>query len=256
MRRAGLLFFLSGFAGLTYQILWQRELGLLFGNTTQATATTLAVFFLGLAAGSWWFGRRAEGIPRPLRAFARLEWGIAAGALLLPLLLPLYRSLFAPLHGAVGSLPAVYAAVKFLLACLVLGPPAFLMGGTLPVLAELGTRAGQGLGRAAGRLYTWNTAGAVAGAFAAGFLLPRALGYRTTYAIALGVSLLVGVQAWLASRGETAPTPEPADPEPAITEAASPMRAVLVLAALSGFVSLAREVLWTRIFALVFINSV
>ena len=63
---AGGLFFVSGFASLTYQVLWQRELGLLFGNTTQATSTALAVFFLGLAAGSWWIGRRSAHIEKPL----------------------------------------------------------------------------------------------------------------------------------------------------------------------------------------------
>jgi hypothetical protein len=43
---------LSGFACLVYQILWMRQLGLLFGNTAQAAALTLAVFFAGLAAGA------------------------------------------------------------------------------------------------------------------------------------------------------------------------------------------------------------
>jgi spermidine synthase len=45
--------FFSGFAGLLYQILWMRQLGLLLGNTSHAAATTLGVFFLGLATGSW-----------------------------------------------------------------------------------------------------------------------------------------------------------------------------------------------------------
>lgn len=61
-----LLFFASGFAGLTYEVLWQRELGLLFGNTTHATATTLAVFFLGLGLGNWWVGRWSRTVLYPL----------------------------------------------------------------------------------------------------------------------------------------------------------------------------------------------
>ena len=48
-----LLFFLSGLLSLVYEVLWVRELGLLFGNSTYAAATTLAVFFLGLSAGSY-----------------------------------------------------------------------------------------------------------------------------------------------------------------------------------------------------------
>lgn len=47
-----LLFGLSGFASLVYQVLWLKELGLLFGSTTDAAATTFTAFFLGLAAGA------------------------------------------------------------------------------------------------------------------------------------------------------------------------------------------------------------
>ena len=49
------LVFLSGFAGLIYQVLWMKQLGLLLGSTSQATAVTLAAFFAGLAVGSWFW---------------------------------------------------------------------------------------------------------------------------------------------------------------------------------------------------------
>ncbi len=75
---AGMVF-ASGAAGLMYQLLWMRQLGLLFGNTSQAAAVTFAAFFAGLGAGSWWWGRRAGGHERPLRLYARLEFGIALG---------------------------------------------------------------------------------------------------------------------------------------------------------------------------------
>jgi predicted membrane-bound spermidine synthase len=55
------LVFASGFAGLVYQVLWMKQLGLLFGNTSHAAAATLAAFFAGLGAGSWWWGAS----PRP-----------------------------------------------------------------------------------------------------------------------------------------------------------------------------------------------
>ena len=55
-----LLFFLSGFSALVYEVIWSRQLGLVFGNTTYAISTILAVFFAGLAgratekrASSW-----------------------------------------------------------------------------------------------------------------------------------------------------------------------------------------------------------
>jgi hypothetical protein len=76
--------FLSGFACLIYQILWMRQLGLFFGNTSHAAALTLAVFFAGIAFGSWFWGRRCALMDKPLSAYGWLELGIAtAGAAVL-----------------------------------------------------------------------------------------------------------------------------------------------------------------------------
>jgi len=75
------LFFVSGAAALTYQVLWVRELGLLFGSTAEAAALTIAIFFAGIAGGGWFWGRRAGRMRRPLRAFGWLEIGVAGAAL-------------------------------------------------------------------------------------------------------------------------------------------------------------------------------
>ena len=58
-----LLYFLSGIAGLVYQIVWVRAFGNVFGNTTRSAALVTAVFMLGLGLGSYLIGRRA-GIDR------------------------------------------------------------------------------------------------------------------------------------------------------------------------------------------------
>lgn len=67
------LFFLSGAAALIYEVLWLKELGRLFGVTAHAAATTLAVFFLGLAAGGWVWGTRSARARNPLRTYGLLE---------------------------------------------------------------------------------------------------------------------------------------------------------------------------------------
>src|SRR5579862_4058251 len=75
-------FFLSGAAGLIYQVAWGKALGLIFGHTAYAVATVLAVFMAGLAAGSAWLGRWSERRPRPLALYGWLEIGTAVtGAL-------------------------------------------------------------------------------------------------------------------------------------------------------------------------------
>ena len=55
-----LLFVLSGAAGLIYEVVWARELVLVFGNTSQAVSTILTGFFGGLAVGSFFGGRIAD----------------------------------------------------------------------------------------------------------------------------------------------------------------------------------------------------
>src|SRR5258705_8483908 len=75
-------FFLSGAAGLIYQVAWSKALGLIFGHTAYAVATVLAVFMGGLAAGSAWLGRWGERSDRPIALYGWIELGVAASGAL------------------------------------------------------------------------------------------------------------------------------------------------------------------------------
>src|SRR5580658_230416 len=77
-----LCFFLSGAAGLVYQVAWGKALGLIFGHTAYAIATVLAVFMAGLACGSAFFGRWIKAQAQPVLIYSRIELLVAvAGAL-------------------------------------------------------------------------------------------------------------------------------------------------------------------------------
>ncbi|WP_406672237.1 fused MFS/spermidine synthase, partial [Natronospira sp.] len=257
------LLFVSGFAALVYQVLWLRELGLLFGATAQAAAVTIAVFFAGIAAGGWFWGRLAARFERPLLVFGLLEIGVAATALLHFVLVDAYHALYPAFYALAGDNLALNTLLKAALAFTVLFPPAFLMGGTLPMMGQHLIRQPEDLGRTGSLLYALNTLGGASGAFAAAFILPLALGFAGAYLLAMGLDLLVGVAAvLLALRLGRLPAPTPAD---AGASRAAPARSVgtgfrrgLVwwLAFLSGFLTLAVEVLWTRMFAQVLQNSV
>ena len=43
------IFILSGAAGLIYEVVWARQLVLVFGNTTQSVSAILTGFFGGMA---------------------------------------------------------------------------------------------------------------------------------------------------------------------------------------------------------------
>lgn len=252
------LFVGSGFAGLVFQVLWMRELALLFGNTAQAAAATLASFFLGLAAGGAVWGRYTRRLANPLRTYAALEAAVAATALLFLALGPLFAWLYAQAYDQLLQWPSLGLALKLTLSVLLLFPAAFFMGGTLPVLSEhLARHPGHLSGRIAG-LYGANTLGAAAGVLAAGFVLPQALGYAASYQLNLALVAVLAACAWLlGARAQPATPGEQPRPQPAGLDAAVlDRRAALALAAVSGFGMLALEVLWSRMFEQVLQNSV
>jgi spermidine synthase len=249
------LFFASGAAGVAYQLLWVRALALVFGNTAQATATTLAVFFLGLSLGQHLAGRRAHHWRNPLRAYAALEASLALTASTYFALLPVYRAVASTLVGAVAAEGWIATAARAALAGGMLLAPCVCMGATLPVMGHLLVRRGERLAPRFGLLYAVQTVGGAAGALAAGFWLPPVIGFRRTYLLTMAVSAGVAALAYLAS-GALA---ERAEPTPAPARGAVEAgweRLAVGVAALSGVAALAVEVLWTHMFSQALHNSV
>lgn len=246
----GALFTLSGAAALIYQVLWVRELGLLFGSTAQAAALTIAIFFTGIALGGWFFGWLSARLARPLRGFGLVEIGVAGTALGHFLVADVYFNLYPALYALVGGVPMLETALKAGVAATILLPSAILMGGTLPLMGQHVIRAGRELGRMGAALYALNTAGGAMGALAAGFFLPMWLGFSGAYLLAVGMDLFVGLAAVMLAR-RALPMATQASP------ARAPIPARLwVIAFASGFATLAVEVIWTRTFAQVLQNSV
>jgi len=247
---------LSGAAGLICEVAWIRVAALQFGSTVHATSTVLAVFFLGLALGSRLFGDLSSRLARPLAAYGALELGVAALALAsLPALGWAEGAYDAVLRGT-GPLARSPGLVRAALVSLVLLPPAFLMGGTVPLFCRRFVRHAGEIGFSAAVFYGLNTLGGAAGCALAGFLLIPSLGVVRTVAVAASLSAAAGALALaLASRdGEALP----ASAAPPV--AGGPWRASAIrlgpLVFLAGFAALAQEVLWTRFLALVIRNTV
>ncbi len=259
-----LLVFLSGLSALIYQILWMKQLGLLFGNTSHAAGVTLAAFFAGLAVGSWFWGRRSTQGRNPMRIYAGLELGIAITALLYFVVIKgyhfIYPEVFESVHSGVWLL-----LIKFLLALVLIFPPAFCMGGTIPVVGQYVIRNASRFGSTSALLYGINTLGATLGALLAGFFMPLWFGFRGTCFISMGITLILAVLAFLVSRSASATREiEIGEDESFAGELPAPHGgkfdkdrfALTVICFMSGFGVLALEVLWTRMFSLVLENSV
>ncbi|MDJ0851814.1 MAG: fused MFS/spermidine synthase [Myxococcota bacterium] len=264
-RRFALLlacFFLSGFAALLYQTAWTRELSFVFGTSELAVAAVLAAYMGGLALGAAAAARYALRVTRPVLAYGLLELAIAISALLVPVGIAGINAVYVALLGGGRELvEAGVAAAVFQLgaAFAVLLPPTAFMGATLPLLARHAVRSEAEIGSRVGVLYAVNTAGAIAGTLCAAFWLMPALGLRLTVwvgALLNGVVFLLAARLARGAAPLPAPGAAPVAPEPAPPQAWIPPSWILPAIAVSGAVSFAYEVLWTRLLGQVFGASV
>jgi spermidine synthase len=246
------IFILSGAAGLMYEVVWSRQLVLVFGNTTQAVSTILTGFFGGLAIGSFVGGRLADRVRNPLRLYGAIELVLVVVVLLTPVTFRLLHELYRGVFPSIEGQPVVLALIRFGLAVLALAPATVLMGATLPTLTRQLSR-DRHLSAAFGRLYAANTLGAIVGTFAAGLVLIELFGLTGTLVIGAACSATAGAVALLLSRdaepepvGFTSYEPHWTPVESMSARDRRPTLALL-LAFASGLTSLGYQVLWTRL---------
>ena len=245
----------TGAAGLIYEVVWFKFLGTIFGVTTLATSTVLAVFMGGLAIGAAIAARVGDRWERPLFAYGVLETVLGVLAALVPVLLPPANRVFVFFYDALDPSLLVLSILRAVMSALVLLPPATLMGMTLPVLSRAFSR-DTAAGRDVGFLYTINTLGAVAGAALAGFWLLPSLGLTTSSFVGVALNLVVGIVALALGRGLRIPVRTEEAPEPSGAKDGWARPELVAIAAISGFASLGLQVYWTRALLLSLGNTV
>jgi spermidine synthase len=264
-----LVFMLSGFAGLVYEVVWARQLVLVFGNTTQAISAILTGFFGGMALGSVLGGRLADRVRSPLRMYAILELLVVVGVLITPVAFGGLREIYRGAFGALETSPLLLALVRFGLSILALAPATVFMGASLPTLSRHLVRDHTRLGEEFGELYMVNTMGAVFGALMAGVVFIEVLGLNQTLLVGAACSGAAGLIALRLSRrvGRRAGTTVEEAPDAVAPTAAhetasnasrtpaprpgpsyvSRPRLALIVAFVSGLTSLGYQTLWNRI---------
>lgn len=268
------LFFLSGVAALTYEVVWARLLRHVMGNDIFSMSTVVCAFMAGLALGSVLIGRWIDRRDDPFRVYGLIEIAIGLYCLALPHLIDAAQPLFGALYrsfeyalesdGPAGA-RQIFVLARFGIAFIILLPPSTLMGATLPVLARFCVQSPGDLGRRAGRLYAVNTFGAAVGAAAAGFLLLPRLGISVTLYVACAVNITIGLAALVLDRANRQPTAAPASKSEAARaelggsgtdRAARSLNTVFLIGyGLSGLAALVYEIAWTRSIALLIGSS-
>ncbi len=239
---------LSGAASLGHQLLWTRRLADLIGATGDANARVFGCFFLGLSLGAAAASRLIPRLRRPWRTVALIELGIAL--LSLPALLVNLWS--APLWPALGpeKLSTWQGAwLKSLLSVVVVVPPAFLIGTTLPVLTAAICWTGKGVSRDGVWLYAAYTLGGALGiAAVVGFALDR-LGASGSMLVMGGTNIAAGIVCLLRDRilPQATESPGPDATLDPVAEGSAPLRLLLLLSFFSGAGVLALEVVGVQL---------
>ncbi|PIR12692.1 hypothetical protein COV49_04580 [Candidatus Falkowbacteria bacterium CG11_big_fil_rev_8_21_14_0_20_39_10] len=188
-----IIFTVSGFCAMAYEVIWTRLLGLIIGPTTYSFTIVLATFIVGLALGSLIFGRLADRIKNPLWLLVLIQLGAGFAVLGASQIMGNSQFFFAKLiyifKNQFVELSLVKAGVLF---GLMLGPT-LCLGATFPLVGKIYSRSAAFVGKSLGFAYAYNTLGAVLGSFMAGFMLIPYLGKEHSLRLVIGIQLLTAV---------------------------------------------------------------
>lgn len=188
----------SGAVSFTYEVVWTRLLSHVLGSSVYAFATMLASFLIGITLGSAVASRRARSFSEASVGFFIAQVGTAVlslGVFLLSDGLP-------DLARWLGAGEASWSAGA-VVAALVLLPSTLCIGATFPFALRILEHRPERAGSASGRLYAWNTVGAIVGSILAGFFIIPTFEFGGTLQVAVTANLAIGLAGallWLRSR--------------------------------------------------------
>ncbi len=253
-----ILFAASGCAALVYEIVWYQMLQLVIGSTAISLGVLLATFMGGLCLGSLtlprYFKRKQH---HPLRVYGAIEVGIGICAILVRIFMPLVDWIYV---SAVGhGMPAIL--LRAIMCAIILLPPTFLMGASLPAVARWIQTTPRGVSWL-GLLYGANTAGAVFGCLLAGFYLLRVFDMASATYFAALLNGIIGFISYSVAKVTPDQSTEEVSPSQVSAAKQSPPEIALeqsstasnwniyLTVALSGASALGAEVVWTRLLGL------
>ncbi len=251
-----IFFFLSGITALVYEIIWTRQLTLVFGHTVYSVSIVLAAFMAGLGFGSYVWGHAVdravadrEKTP-PILIYGIVEILIFGTCAVMSLIFAEFQVVYEWMHRWLPESPALLNTVKAVLAFCLMFIPTTFMGATLPIISKYYVTDNTRLGTQIGLLYSLNTLGAAAGCLLTGFIFISAFGVLQTALMASAVNLVIGIgciriyQEEYPGRKTPLRLPRIQWPQVAWT---GEQKLWMTVAFVCGFTALAYEVLWTRL---------
>jgi spermidine synthase len=194
----------SGFCALGYEVLWTRILSIIVGANVYSFTVVLAAFLSGIALGSEVygilpkvFGEVDSGIRKSILMFGSVEIiigisGLAVSSYIiyLPAMIVRLEAFFSK---AGIDIFGVRALSGFALAFFFMSIPAFFMGAAFPLAGKTYAEYRERIGTAVGGVFAFNTAGAILGASASGFLLIYFLGIERSLEVLAAINICLGL---------------------------------------------------------------
>jgi len=253
--------FISGAASLVYELIWIRQLSLVFGGTLYAISAVLCAFMTGLALGAWGIGlllshrNKQKKTVNLVLLYGLIEGLIGLYGLFFPYGLELISGFYAPIVNGTIELGFLLHWIEFFLSTALMLPATICMGATLPLIGSWS------IGKNSERiisdisiLYSLNTFGAVAGCLYTQTIALKYFGVSATNLTAIGMNFLVFLLCTpLRSyfiKNSSSKTPAIKYKINRVSSSAPDRKFSLLLIfifAYSGMAALASEILWTRV---------
>lgn len=258
-----LVFVLSGAAGLIYEAIWSRYLGLFVGHSAYAQIIVLAIFLGGMSLGAMAAGQRSERLKEPLLWYAGVELAIGLlGGIFHPVYVAVTQAAYAVVFPALSG-PTALLVAKWTIASALILPQSILLGATFPLMSAgvLRLMAGQP-GRVLALLYFANSLGAAVGVLVTGFYLIAHAGLPGTVLTAAGCNGLAALGVFVVTRRRRTSgwTPREAaflDEDDAVWSPMSELRLeplwrlLLLVSFATAVASFIYEIAWIRMLSLV-----
>jgi spermidine synthase len=253
-----LVFVLSGAAGLIYESIWTRYLGLFVGHGAYAQIIVLTIFLGGMSIGAIVVGKFSERLRDPLATYAYVELAIGViGIRFHDIFVAATNGAYDHVFPSLAGSPQMVVIVKWSIAALLILPQSILLGATFPLMSAGVLRlVPRHPGKVLAELYFANSLGGAIGVLLAGFWLLAVGGLPLTLVAAASVNVVVFIIALGAARfGKRAAAPaEPqsASEMPAGAERISDglARLLLIVAFGTAVASFIYEISWIRMLSL------
>lgn len=249
------LFLISGFCGLLYQVVWVRMAYASFGVITPVLSVVISVFMLGLSIGSWaggkWINRLTTTKTRtPLLLYAGTEAFLGLGAFAVPALFAMWNHVLLG-YGEMNTYRYLFhSAVMISISIL---PWCIFMGFTFPFMMAFIKKSGTKSESSFSYLYFANVIGAMLGTLTTAIALIEMLGFQKTLFIAAALNFSIAIVSILLAgnhrysvQNESAGVAAGGEGKQNLPS--TDRNRICSILFMTGFVSLSMEVVWIRAF--------